>query len=171
MPKGAHCMNTLIIYDSKFGNTEKIAQAMATALGEHGTVHLVQADKANAFNLVNATDIELLIVGGPTQLHGVSPAMKALLNIIPPHALRGLPTVCFDTRYDSARWISGSAGHRMGQQLVDKGAYVMAQPESFFVGQAEGPLQPGELNRAVEWIEGIVARLAVPNKNLSQSMD
>jgi flavodoxin len=164
-------MNTLIIYDSKFGNTEKIAQAMATALGEHGKVHLVQAEKANAFNLVNAIDIELLVIGCPTQIHGVSPAIKALLNIIPPHALRGLPTICFDTRYNSARWITGSAGRRMAQQLLDKGAAVVTQPESFFVDQAEGPLQPGELNRAVAWIEGIVARLDVPDKNLSQAMD
>lgn len=172
MPKGAHCMNTLIIYDSKFGNTQTIAQAMAKTLGEQGhVVHLVQAEKADAFNLVNATDIELLIIGGPTQIHGVSPAMKALLNIIPPNALRGLPTVCFDTRYDSARWISGSAGYRMGQQLVDKGAYVVTQPESFFVGQTEGPLQPGELDRAIEWIESIVARLSVPDNRLSEVMD
>ena len=164
-------MNTLIIYDSKFGNTEKIAHAMATALSDHGQVHVVQADKANAFSLVNATDIQLLIIGGPTQIHGVSPAMKALLNIIPPHALRGLPTVCFDTRYNSARWITGSAGRRMAQQLLDKGAAVVTQPESFFVDQSEGPLQPGELNRAVAWIEGIVAQLAVPDKNLSEVMD
>ena len=155
-------MNTLIIYDSKFGNTEKIAQAIATALSDHGTVHLVQADKADAFNLVNATDIQLLVIGGPTQIHGMSPAMKAFLNVIPPHALRGLPTVCFDTRYDSARWITGSAGRRFAQQLLNKGAHVVTQPESFFVDQAEGPLQPGELNRAVAWIEGIVARLSVP---------
>jgi hypothetical protein len=97
--------------------------------------------------------------------------MKSFLDKIPPNALRGLPAVCFDTRYNSPRWISGSAARSLARLLYEKGAYVVVQPESFFVGQADGPLQPGELNRAVDWIEGIVARLAVPDKNLSQVMD
>lgn len=155
-------MNILIIYDSKFGNTEKIAQAMAMALGHHGRVRLVQADKADAFDLVNATDIHLLIIGGPTQIHAVSPAMKSFLDKIPPYALRGLPTVCFDTRYNSARWITGSAGHRIAEQLEKKGADIVTEPESFFVEQADGPLQTGELNRAVDWIEEIAARPVIP---------
>ena len=155
-------MNTWIIYDSKFGNTEKIAQAITMALHDYSTVHTLPVNKANAFSLVNASDIDMLIVGCPTQTHGISPAMKSFLDKIPPNALRGLPTVCFDTRLNSPRWISGSAAHNLARVLYEKGAYVVVKSESFFVGEAEGPLETGELDRAATWAQAVVTRLAVP---------
>jgi len=56
-------MNSLMIYDSAFGNTAQIAQAMAAKLGEHGTVRTALAGEAG---LPEMKDIDLLVVGGPT---------------------------------------------------------------------------------------------------------
>lgn len=48
--KGPQCggerLNTLVVYDSKFGNTERVAQAMAERLQRHGAVELTTADRA-----------------------------------------------------------------------------------------------------------------------------
>ena len=79
-------MNTLIIYDSTFGNTAQITQAMADRLGEHGTVRIALTDEAG---LSEMKEIDLLIVGGPTQRHGLSPAIQALLERFPRRTLRG----------------------------------------------------------------------------------
>jgi len=155
-------MNILLIYDSKFGNTEKVAQTIALALSDYGTVRLLPVEKADAFSLVNASDIHLLIVGCPTQIHGVSPAMRQFLDRIPPESLRGMPALCFDTRYRSPRWITGSAARRTAKFLDDKGAHIVFPPESFFVMETEGPLEVGELNRAAKWAQNIIAKLAVP---------
>ncbi len=145
-------MNTLIIYDSTFGNTAQIAQAMVERLGEHATVRTTLADEAG---LTEMKEIDLLIVGGPTQRHGVSPAMRTLLESFPRRSLRGVSAAAFDTRYHMAAWKSGSAAQRIAIGLKRTGASLIIPPESFFIAQREGPLEEGELERAARWAEGI----------------
>ncbi len=145
-------MNTLIIYDSTFGNTAQVAQAMADKLGEHGTVRIALADEAG---LSEMKEIDLLIVGGPTQRHGLSPAIQALLERLPRRTLHGAGAAAFDTRYHMAAWKSGSAAHRIASKLKRTGASLLVEPESFFVTEREGPLEEGELERAARWAEGV----------------
>jgi flavodoxin len=145
-------MNTLIIYDSTFGNTAQIAQAMADRLGEHGTVRIALANEAG---LSEMKEIDLLIVGGPTQRHGLSPAIQALLERLPRRTLRGAGAAAFDTRYHMAAWKSGSAAHRIASRLKRTGASLLMPPESFFVALREGPLEEGELERAARWAEEV----------------
>jgi len=145
-------MNTLIIYDSTFGNTAQVAQAIADKLGEHGTVRIALADEAG---LSEMEEIDLLIVGGPTQRHGLSPAIQALFERLPRRTLRGAGAAAFDTRYHMAAWKSGSAAHRIASKLKRTGASLLVEPESFFVAEREGPLEEGELERATLWAEGV----------------
>jgi flavodoxin I len=148
-----HKMNTLIIYDSTFGNTAQIAQAMADSLGEHGTVRIALAVEAG---LTEMKEIDLLLVGGPTQSHGLSPAIQTLLESFPRRSLLGVSAAAFDTRYHMAAWKSGSAAHRIASKLKRAGTSLIMPPESFFVAEREGPLEEGELERAARWAEGIV---------------
>ncbi len=143
-------MNTLIIYDSIFGNTAQIAQAIADKLGEHGTVQIMLTDAAG---LVEMKEADVLIIGGPTQRHGLSPAMRALLERLPRRTLRGLGAAAFDTRYHMSAWKSGSAAPRIASKLKRTGASLILPPESFFVAAREGPLEEGELERAARWAE------------------
>ena len=146
-------MNTLIIYDSTFGNTAQVAQAMADKLGEHGTVRIASADEAG---LTEVKDIDLLFVGGPTQRHGLSPTMKTLLEGFPRRTLQGIRAGAFDTRYHMSAWKSGSAAHGIASKLKRAGASLIVEPESFFVAEREGPLEEGELERAAGWAEEIL---------------
>lgn len=145
-------MNTLIIYDSTFGNTAQLAQVMAGKLGEHGTVRTALAGEAE---LAELQGIDLLLVGGPTQRHGTSPAMKALLERLPRRTLRGSGAAAFDTRYHMDAWKSGSAAHRIAGRLKRTGASLLVEPESFFVAEREGPLEAGELERAARWSDEV----------------
>jgi len=148
-------MNMLIIYDSTFGNTAQLARAMADRLGEHGTVRIALADEAS---LSEMKEIDLLIVGGPTQRHGLSPAMRDLLERLPRRTLRGAGAAAFDTRYHMAAWKSGSAAHRIASRLKRTGASLLVEPESFFVVEREGPLEEGELERAARWAEEVFVK-------------
>jgi flavodoxin len=149
-------MNTLIIYDSTFGNTAQLSQAMADKLGEHGSARIALANEAG---LTEMEGIDLLLVGGPTQRHGVSPAIQALLERLPRRSLRGVGAAAFDTRYHMAAWKSGSAAHRIASRLKRTGASLLVEPESFFVAEREGPLEEGELERAAYWAEEIYQQL------------
>jgi flavodoxin len=145
-------MKTLMIYDSRFGNTEQIARAIADVLEKHGAVQLVPATEADTPDL---RGVDLLVLGCPTQHHGLTPAMQTLFEHMPREALYGLATVTFDTRYRMVEFLSGSAAHLMAQRLKRAGARLLLPPESFFVHASEGPLEDGELERAGQWAERI----------------
>ena len=79
-------MKALVTYDSKFGNTEQVAQAIADTLGEEGIGQLISVDEADALELEG---VDLLVLGGPIQRHGLSPAVRAWLELIPRGVMRG----------------------------------------------------------------------------------
>jgi flavodoxin len=147
-------MNTLVIYDSKFGNTERIAQAIARGLASFGDVRVVNTgDRAALVNALAAAP-DLALLGGPTQRHGASAALKSFFNDLPP-ALRGTAAGAFDTRYRGSTWLMGSAAGEAGKALARAGCELVAPPESFFIerrGRLElQQLEPGELDRAEGW--------------------
>lgn len=148
-------MNTLIIYDSTYGNTELIARAIAGRLGERETVKLFHAQEAGSPELKG---VDLLIIGCPTQRHGFTPALRALLENIPRGALKGVTAAAFDTRYRMTRIFSGSAAQLIAKRLERAGASLIFPPESFYVVEREGPLEDGELERAIQWAGEILAR-------------
>lgn len=145
-------MNTLIIYDSTFGNTELLARVMADSLREHGLVRIFRVDVTSSLEL---KETDALIIGGPTQHHGLSPAMRAFFERLPDGSFHGLRAAVFDTRYHMSTWKSGSAATRIAHKLKKAGASLIVPSESFFVAEREGPLEEGELVRAVHWAQQV----------------
>ena len=153
-------MNTVVIYDSKFGNTEKIAEAIARGAGTRASVQVLSVD-AVAGSLVERPD--LLLVGGPTQRRGMSPGLKSFVDALPA-SLQGAPVAAFDTRYKGAKLLMGSAAVEVTKRLEKAGVRSVAQPASFFIARG-GPLEAqglesGELERAEKW-GGTVAAAAL----------
>jgi flavodoxin I len=157
-------MNTLIVYDSKFGNTEQIARVIAARLG---SARLLRAEEAG---VLDRTECDLLIVAGPTQRHGASLALQEWLERIPRGALKDVPAAAFDTRYRMSRLLSGSAAARIASRLKRAGARLVVPPESFFMERDVPPqgekrrhamerLEPGEEGRATEWAASILERM------------
>jgi flavodoxin len=150
-------MNALVVYESQFGNTERIAQAIAKALGANGVVRLEPIGKAGAVALQG---VDLLVVGSPTQHHEATPDILAWFDQISPRALDGLTVAVFDTRYHMSKLFSGSAAHAIGKEVQKRGGALIVPPESFFVADRHGPLEAGEVERAAAWAGTLVAALA-----------
>jgi flavodoxin len=158
-------MNVLIVYDSQFGNTERIARAIAARLG---SAQLLRVEEAGARDL---TTCDLLIAAGPTQRQKASPAMQAWLERLPRGVLKDVPAAAFDTRYRMSRFLTGSAAERIASRLKRAGARLVVPPESFFMERDVPPqgekrrhemeqLEPGEEERASEWAAGILERMS-----------
>lgn len=147
-------MKAMVIYDSKFGNTERIARTIAESLAGGEIVPVVAASDASESDLVG---IDVLAVGGPTQGHGLSPALRDFLDHLPAEAVRDLSAVTFDTRLTWPRFLAGSAAAAGAKQLRKKGARLLVPPESFLVTGTEGPLVDGELERARIWAHEVCA--------------
>ena len=145
-------MNALVIYDSKFGNTRQLAEAIGASLEERYTVRVLSVIEAAPL----PADIDLLVVGGPTQAHGASAPMKGFLDWVGHHTLPGVPAAAFDTRFKMPRWLSGSAAGVIGGRLRKEGCALIAPPESFFVTRSEPvTLLPGEIERAAAWARAL----------------
>jgi flavodoxin len=154
-------MKALIIYDSFFGNTEKIAKAMAEGLAQSAEVSAVRVGDLPANHLAG---VELLVVGSPTRGFNATPLIKGYLKKLPAGSLKGVRVAAFDTGFSAEKVkeinnfvlnilvpIFGYAARPISRKLVGKGGTLACDPEGFHVRESEGPLEDGELERAAEW--------------------
>jgi hypothetical protein len=149
-------MDSLIVFESAFGNTRRIAEAIAATLRSKGNVRMIGTDD---LNVLDFRAVDLVVIGCPTHNRGMPEAVRTALAGLPSRALRGLATAAFDTRYRMPWWRSGSAARRVAWRLWWLGGARALAPESFFVVGPEGPLGEGELERAKRWAEAIVGKL------------
>jgi len=146
-------MKALIVYDSVYGNTEKIARTVAEAITPSAEVKVLQAGEANPSEL-ESTD--LLIVGSPTHAGRPTPPIQEFLNKVPKLS-QGINVAAFDTRSQTKLVrVFGYAAGRIANNLKKKGGNLIASPEGFFVTSTKGPLKEGELERAAGWAKGML---------------
>jgi hypothetical protein len=166
-------MRALVVYESMYGNTHLIAEAVGAGLRENGDdVTVVPVDDATP-DVVAAAD--LLVVGGPTHVHGMtrSSTRKAAveaatkegsgLEVDPDAEGEGLRdwfdgleqhdalAAAFDTRFDLPGVLTGRASKGIRRQLRHHGFDVVVDPESFFVTKGDQHLAPHEEERARGW--------------------
>jgi len=155
-------MKTLIIYDSFFGCTEKIAQAIGDSLGKQ-EVTVVRVSQLKPEQIVG---IELLIVGSPTRAFRPTKAITNFLKNIPAQGLNGIKVAAFDTRISAVDLNSkvfnffvkffGYAAEPIAAKLVKKSGNLIIPPEPFYVKTSENSLKDGEQERAADWAKVIL---------------
>ena len=144
-------MKTLVVYDSLYGNTETIAQAIGAALT--GEVKVLRVGEVGISKL---SPFDLLIGVSPTHGGRASPPMREFLDKVQAPALQGTNVAAFDTRHSSKLTvIFGYAAGRIAASLKKKGGTLIVSPEGFLVTGTEGPLKEGELERAAAWAKEI----------------
>lgn len=156
-------MKTIVIFDSIYGNTKAIAEAIGR--GITGDVEVLNVKDADFSELKN---FDLLVVGSPT--HGGRPSKdaKAFLESIPRNALKNIHVAAFDTNVSSegkgffTRTVINFfafAAKPILDSLKKKGGMAVTDPEGFIVEGREGPLKAGELERATRWAKEINQKL------------
>ena len=157
-------MNTLIVYDSQYGNTERLARIIAHTLRASGEAHAVRVDP---YHIFKTEGLDMLIIGSPTQAFSPTQEMQAFLKEISPQILKGVQVACFDTRFRGRLW-KHSAAPYMDRHLRAMGIEMLVAPESFYVKamKKQGPLVDGEMERAVNWALGVQRRFEVVQRGL-----
>lgn len=152
-------MKVLIAYDSGFGNTARVAEAMGKALEGAHQVTVVQVHEVRPSDLQGEG---LLLVGSPTRAFRPTPATSEFIARLRPAALAGVSVAAFDTRiiYSEvrnpfARFVLSTFGRyaapAISRALEGRGGRAVLPPEGFVVTGTEGPMKSGELERAAEW--------------------
>ena len=158
-------MKAMVVYDSMYGNTGKVAEAIGQALGAPEDATVVRVGEVKAEQL---SGLSLLVVGSPTQRFSPTGATTQFLKGIPKNGLQGVRVAGFDTRFPEAKIeeigilaffvrIFGYAAKPITGRLEKLGGEVAVPPEGFYVADTEGPLVEGELERAAEWARQILA--------------
>jgi len=173
-------MSALVIYESMFGNTKRVALAIAEGIATRLPVTALEV--GDAPEEIQA-GVDLLVVGGPTHVHGMSSpksrASAADRTSAPLVSQRigirewlnrasvgtfEVPAAAFDTRVDGPKFLTGSAAKGYITGLRFAGFRVTTPARSFLVAAKAPPeadaLQPGALDDARAWGEALVAKIA-----------
>jgi hypothetical protein len=177
-------MKVAIVYESMFGNTHEVAEAIRDGVHQkhpEAEVDCVPVNEA-ARDKVNAVD--LLVVGGPTHIRGMTSGFSRRMGISgeekaeasgqPSHELEpeaagpgvrdwfdtlpraegGSLAAAFDTRLPGS--MAGGAARSIARRLRHHGYALVVDPQGFVVEESYGPLRDGEAERARQWGAALV---------------
>lgn len=167
-------MRAVVIYESMFGNTRSVAEAIASGLSTQGVE--VEASEVSSTSSRIDPEVDLLVVGAPTHTFTLSraetrasaadQATSALVS--PGIGLREwldqltpaepIVVASFDTHADKK--VPGSAARAAQRRLRRAGYRSLVAAESFYVTGMQGPLVDGELDRARAW--GVTLARSLP---------
>lgn len=158
-------MRALVVYESMFGSTRIIAEAVAIGLSTQGID--VEASEVGTTSPQIDADVDLLVVGAPTHTFTLSRpetrsaaaeqtaqplvsagiGLREWLDALP----RGLEltVAAFDTHADKK--VPGAASRAAHRRLRRRGYRAVLPAECFYVADMQGPLVDGEIDRARDW--------------------
>jgi hypothetical protein len=180
-------MQVTVVYESLYGNTHQVATAIARGIADtrpDATIEVVPVTEAHP---AHAGVADLLIVGGPTHMRGMStgfsrhltataeakkppaeqhlldgradgPGLRDWITRLPSAGEEGHAAAAFDTRI-GARF-AGGAARGIGTRLRRLGYRLIDEPEGFLIqDDGTGPLKDGELVRAHAWGAELARRM------------
>jgi hypothetical protein len=157
-----------------------VAEAIAEGIRTADPGADVRCDRIAESDLDFARTADLLVVGGPTHMHGVTTGLSRKMGLESeqknaadyhpdpdaagpgvrdwfhtlPKATKGSRAAAFDTRIDNR--FAGGAANGIARRLRHHRYDLVAEPEGFIVEDTEGPLRSGERERAVAWASALV---------------
>lgn len=164
-------MSALVVFESMFGSTREVAEAVAQGLGEHVPVRCVEVSAwaARPGSRTLPPEVTLLVVGAPTHAFSLSRAStradaagQAGGSVVSSGVgLRewldrlslptgGLPVAAFDTKVRKPV-LPGSAASAAEKRLRHLGGRPVTRHRSFWVAGTREGLLPGELDQARAW--------------------
>jgi hypothetical protein len=169
-------MRALVIYESMFGNTQRVAEAIAQGLRPRFDVAVLEVGHAEP----ELEDVDLVVVGGPIHAWsmsregtrkgaheqaegtpivstgtGIREFLAAIHDANPEHPVAA---ATFDTAIRTRWFPVGSAARPAAKQLSKHGYRLLAKPEHFYVQDSRGPLLDGEVERAQAWASELGTR-------------
>jgi hypothetical protein len=172
-------MKALVVFESMWGNTERVARAIVAGLEESMEVMITDVSHAPADP---GDDIDLIVAGGPTHAFSMSRrstradahsqgapygdesvGLREWLDRLPSGRHTQL-VATFDTRVDKVRHLPGSAAKSAAKTAHRHGYPKASHAESFYVHDTEGPLLDGEMARAAIWARELAEKVTAGSR-------
>jgi hypothetical protein len=181
----ARFMHVVVLFESLFGNTHEVAEAIADGARTADPAAEVACVRVAEADLEKIRAADLLVVGGPTHIRGMTSGLSRKMGLSAeekkdeaeqheiepgaegpgvrdwfadlPKAGKGSKAAAFDTRGDAR--MAGGAAHGIARRLRSHGYELVAEPEGFIIEGTEGPLRAGESDRARAWGANLVQQI------------
>lgn len=161
-------MTALIVVESHFGNSRRVADAIASGIADTAGPDAVRVWSADQAPPAIPAGVSLLIVGSPTHAFSLpntatrtEAAQKGATEGSPTRGVRewiaetpadeNLPVFTFDTSIKVPVIGLASAAKAAAKALRKRGFGFAEAGQRFYVKEMAGPLLDGELDRARAW--------------------
>ena len=151
-------MKGIVVYDTSYGNTKKIAETIAETLKESG----IEVDLFDVKNLrkLSAKEYSFLVLGSPTRFGTMSFAIRGFLGKVKSEEWVNKPFAAFDTENpENMERKEYSAAEKIATKLIDKKMNQLLPVLKALVSGQKGPLKEGEIERTKEYAREIANKL------------
>jgi len=151
-------MKGIVVYDTSYGNTKKIAETIAETLKESG----IEVDLFHVKHVkkLSAKDYNFLVLGSPTRFGTMSFAIRSFLGKVKSEEWMNKPFAAFDTENpENVEKKQGSAAEKIAEKLKDKKMNQLLPVLKALVFEMKGPLEEGEIERTKEYAKGLGTKL------------
>ncbi len=156
-------MKDIVVYDTSYGNTKAVAEAIAETLKKSG----VEVDLFHVKDVkkLSAQNYNFLVVGSPTRFGTMSFAIKGFLGKVKGEEWMNRPFAAFDTenpeniekaKLENKQW---SAAEKISKKLVEKKLNQLLPVLRAAVLGQKGPLVEGEIDRTKRYAKDLAAKL------------
>lgn len=151
-------MKGIVVYDTSYGNTQKIAETIAETLKESGIeVDLFDVKKVKK---LSAKDYNFLVLGSPTRFGTMSFSIRGFLGKVKSEEWMNKPFAAFDTENpENVEKKQGSAGDKIAERLMEKKMNQAVPVLKALVFEMKGPLKEGEIERTKDYAKSLAAKL------------
>ncbi len=156
-------MKGIVVYDTSYGNTKKVAEIISETLKESG----IEVDLFDVKDVkkLSGKDYSFLVLGSPTKFGTMSFSIRGFLGKVKSEEWMNKPFAAFDTenpeniekaRAEKKEW---SAGEKIATKLTEKKMNQLLPVLKALVHEMKGPLLEGEIERTKEYSKGLAAKL------------
>ena len=156
-------MKGIVVYDTSYGNTKKIAETIAETLKGSGIE--VDLFYLKDVKKLNAKDYDFFVLGSPTKFGTMSFAVRGFLGKVKSEEWMNKPFAAFDTenpenieraKIEKKEW---SAAEKIAAKLKEKKMNQLLPVLKALVLGQKGPLVEGEIERTKEYTRTLATKL------------
>jgi menaquinone-dependent protoporphyrinogen IX oxidase len=156
-------MKGLVVYDTSYGNTKKVAETISETLKESG----IEVDLFHVKDVkkLSAKDYDFIVLGSPTKFGTMSFAIRFFLDKVKSEEWMNKPFAAFDTenpenieraQAENKEW---SAAEKIAEKLRDKQMNQLLPVLKAVVFGQKGPIKEDEVERAKEYARELAIKL------------
>ena len=151
-------MKGIVVYDTTYGNTERIAETIAETLKESGIE--VDLFDVKGVKKLSGKDYNFLVLGSPTKFGTMSFAIRFFFGKVKSEEWMNKPFAAFDTEnpenMEKKEW---SAAEKIAERLRDKKMNQLLPVLKAAVFGQKGPLIEGEIDRTKNYARELATKL------------